>query len=223
VIKGLKTLSKEPYVPPLTDVVIIDYSERNTFSTVAGFYHPRSRVDAERFVPASDWLLHEYLRQRTWHVQARNELAILTRGEPSPAFAPTTPPVPFDAQTTLLNRQIPVVKPGAMQFRFAWEFGPQRERFPWLLLVLSDGRQLFPLLRGACAPEAGAGRYYEDWLVVFPSWLPAGHYEMFALFYDGNEAAWSKKLPPHDMTYVIRKIALGPYEIEPGNVGAAPR
>ena len=220
VLKGLKTLSKEPYTPPLTEVVVIDYADRNTFSTVAGFYHPRSRVDAERFVPSSDRLLHEYLRQQSWRVQARNEFAVYSRGEPLPAFAPDTPPVPFDAQTTLLNMQIPRTWPGAMQFRFAWEFGPDRERFPWLMLVLSDGRHLYPLLKGACAPEAGAGRYYEDWVAAFPTSLPAGHYEMFALFFDANEAAWNKKMPPQEMAFVWKKIELGPHEITPGDLGS---
>lgn len=221
VIKGLKTLSKEPYVPPLTDVVVIDYSEQNTFSTTAGFYHPRSRVDAERFVPSSDRLLHEYLRQRTWRVQARNELAVLSRGEPLPPFVPNTPPVPFDEQTTLLNLQIPMVRPGAMQFRFAWNFGPERMRFPWLMLVLSDGRNLYPFLKGACAPEAASGRYFEDWLLAFPAWLPAGNYEMFALFFDANEAAWNKKWPPEQMTFVLKKIDLGHHQITPGELGSA--
>lgn len=219
VIKGLKTLSKEPYMPPVTDVVVIDYGDRNTFSTVAGFYHPRSRTDAERFVPSSDRLLHEYLRQQTWRVQARNELTVLTRGAPLPAFAPDTPPVPFDEQTTLLSMQLPLVRPGARHFRFAWEFGPDRERFPWMMVVLSDGRALYTFPRGACAPEAGAGRYYEDWVLAFPSSLPAGTYEMFVLFFDGIEAAWTRKLPPEDMTHVLKKIELGHHQIAPGELG----
>ncbi len=218
VLKGLKTLSKEPYTPPLTDVVVIDYSDLNTFSTVAGFYHPRSRDGAEQFVPSSDRLLHEYLRQRTWRVQARNELTVLARGEAMPPFQPNTPPVPFDTQTTLLNLQLPVTRPGAMQFRLAWEFGAERERFPWLMLVLSDGRQLYPFLKGACVPEAGAGRYYEDWALVFPSSLPAGHYEMFALFFEANEAAGTGKMPPGDMTFVVKKIELGTHQITPGEL-----
>ncbi len=218
VLKGLKTLSKEPYTPPLTDVVVIDYSDLNTFSTVAGFYHPRSRDGAEHFVPSSDRLLHEYLRQRTWRVQARNELTVLARGEAMPPFQPNTPPVPFDTQTTLLNLQLPVTRPGAMQFRLAWEFGAERERFPWLMLVLSDGRQLYPFLKGACVPEAGAGRYYEDWALVFPSSLPAGHYEMFALFFEANEAAGTGKMPPGDMTFVVKKIELGTHQITPGEL-----
>jgi uncharacterized membrane protein len=221
VLKGLKTLSKEPYVPPLTDVVVIDYGDLSTFSTVAGFYHPRSRADAERYVPSSDRLLHEFLRQQPWHVRSQNEVAVFTRGEPLPPFEPDTPPVPFDAQTTLLNMQIPRTWPGAMQFRFAWEFGADRERFPWLMLVLSDGHHLFPLLKGACAPAANAGHYYEDWVVAFPTSMAPGNYEMFALFFDANEAAWSKKWPPHDMTFVEKKIDLGHHQITPGDLREA--
>lgn len=221
VLKGLKTLSKERYAPPLSDVVVIDYRDTSTFSTIAGFYHPRSRVDAERFVPSSDRLLHEYLRQQRWLVRQQNEFAVLQRGEPSPPFEPNTPPVPFDAQTTLLNLQIPLIRPGWMRFRLAWEFAEDRQRFPWMMLVLSDGRHLYPLLKGACVPEAGAGRYYEEWIAAFPSSLPAAHYEMFALFFDATEAAWSKKQPPQDMTYVWKKIELGVYQITPGDMGPA--
>jgi hypothetical protein len=100
-----------------------------------------------------------------------------------------------------------------LRFRFAWEFGPDRQRFPWLMLVLSDGTSLFPLTKGACAPEAGAGQYFEDWLVALPAWIPAGHYEMFALFYDEAAAAWSGQRPPHDLTYVLKKIEVGSHDI----------
>lgn len=216
VIKGLKTLSTEVYRPPLTDVVVIDYADLNTFSTVAGFYHPYSRIDAEHFIPSSDRLLHDYLSPRTWQVKARNELAILTRGDPLAPFTPNTPPVPFDAQTTLLNLQIPQVTANAMRIKLAWEFGANREYFPWMMLVASDGTHLYPLLRGACAPEARAGRYYEEWIAAFPSWMPAHHYALFALFFDGNAAAWDKKFPPHDMTHVWKKIDLGSHEFKPG-------
>ncbi len=117
--------------------------------------------------------------------------------------------------------QIPHTWPGAMQFRFAWEFGPDRQRFPWMMLVASDGQQLYPLLKGACAPEAPAGRYYEEWLAVFPFWMPPHNYELFALFFDGSDAAWSKKFPPRDMSYVLKKIDLGHHQIVPGDVGPA--
>ena len=213
VLKGLKTLSKERYTPPPTDAVVIDYLDTNTFSTAAGFYHPRSLVDAAREIPASDRLLHDFLSPDRWNVESCNALAIYQRGEPLPPFAPDTPPVPFDAQTTLLNLQIPQTQPRALRFRFAWEFGPDRQTFPWLMLVLSDGKQLYPLLKGACAPEACAGPYFEDWLVTLPAWIPAGHYEMFALFFDSSAAAWSRKSPPHDPTHVLKKIQVGRHDI----------
>ena len=218
ILKGLKTLSRAAYEPPAaTDVAIVDYTDRTTFSTQAGFYHPRMRVDGERYVPSSDRLLHEFLRQGTWRVHARNNVAVFHRGEPMAAFAPDTPPIPFDEQTTLLNMQIPQGSPGAMRFRFAWEFGADREQFPWLMLVLSDGQRLYTFDKGACAPAAGAGRYFEEWTVVFPSWLPPGNYELFALFFDAGEAAWQKKAPPRDMTFVKMKIELGHRQLQPGD------
>ncbi len=215
VLKGLKTLSKERYEPTPTDVVLIDYLDLSTFSTVAGFYHPVTREGAERDIPSSDRLLHEFLRPHRWHVESYNAVALYQRGEPLPAFVPTTPPVPFDEQTTLLNLQIPQAQPRSIRLRFAWHFGPDRERFPWLMLVMSDGRQLFPLIKGACAPEAGAGDYFEDWFVTLPASMPPGIYDLFTLFYDGNTAAWQKQMPPHDMAHVWKKIEVGRHVIRP--------
>lgn len=220
VLKGLKTLSRKRYEPPPSDVVVIDYGDGNTFSTTAGFYHPPRQLGPGHTVPSSDRLLHEYLVGQTWRVQARNELTLLTRGEPTPVLPPVGPPLPFDAQTTLLSMQISRAWPGGMQFRFAWEFGADRQRFPWMTLVASDGHRLYTLPRGACAPEAPAGRYDEEWLVVFPSSMPRARYELFALFYDGSEAAWSGRMPPEDMTHVWKKLELGHHELAPGDAGA---
>ncbi|MEI9897114.1 MAG: hypothetical protein WDN28_25440 [Chthoniobacter sp.] len=47
-------------------------------------------------------------------------------------------------------------------------------------------------MKGICAPEAGEGRYTEEWNVVFPTWMHPGFHGVFAEFYDNNEAAWSK-------------------------------
>jgi len=213
ILKGLKTLSKEPYEPTPTDVVVIDYADTSTFSTVAGFYHPPTPEGAERAVPSSDRLLHEFLRPHRWQVESYNALTIYQRGEPLPAFPPNTPPVPFDDQTTLLNLQLSLKEPRSLRYRFAWRFGADRQRFPWLMLVMSDGKQLFPFLKGACAPEAGVGDFYEDWLVTLPAWLPAGHYEIFALFFDANTAAWANQMPPRDMTHVMKKIEVGRHDV----------
>ena len=85
------------------------------------------------------------------------------------------------------------------------------------MLVLSDGKHLFPIVKGMCAPEAGEGLYTEEWNVVFPTWMHAGYHSIFAELYDGNEAAWQKKMPPHDQTYMLALVKLGGAIIKPGD------
>ena len=217
ILKGLKTLSRAPYEPPApTDVVIVDYTDRTTFSTEAGYYHPRMRTDAGRYVPSSDRLLHEFLRQGTWRVHARNEVAVFHRGEPMGAFGIKTPPVPFDETTTLAAMQTSEERPGMLRFQFAWDFAGERTRFPWMMLVLNDGKHLYPFVKGACAPEVASGRAYESWTVVFPETLPPATYSLYALFYDANEAAWQKKSPPDDPAFTLKVIELGQRQIAPG-------
>jgi uncharacterized membrane protein len=220
ILKGLKTLSTTAYTPPPpADVVIIDYADPLTFNTFAGYYHPWSRIDAHHVVPSSDRLLHDYLRPVKWTVQAKNSLTVLRQGAPRPAWRSAAAPVQIDERTTLAAIQVSKRLPGAMQLQMAWEFSGERKRFPWLMLVASDGKQLYPIIRGACALEAGNGKYYEEWTVVFPEWMHAGHHVFFAQFYDGNEAAWQKKLPPQDQTYLLTLIELGAWEIRPGDYG----
>lgn len=218
ILKGLKTLSTAAYVPPPpSDVVVIDYADTLTFNTTAGYYHPWSRTDADHFVPSSDRLLHDYLRPTTWSVQAKNSMTVLRRGAALAPFKFAPAPVKIDDQTTLTAIQVSKRLPGAVQLQFAWKFSGERKRFPWLMLVASDGKQLFPIIRGACAIEAGDGPYFEEWTVVFPQSMHAGYHSFFAHFYDGNEAAWQKKHPPNDPTYTLTLIELGGWEIRTGD------
>lgn len=218
ILKGLKTLSITAYTPPPPgDVVIVDYADTLTFNTVAGYYHPWSHVDATHSIPSSDRLLNDYLGQAQWHTQSRNAVAVLRRG--APEALPPLPgvPVKIDDKTTLESMHITKRLPGAWQFRMTWNFIGERRRFPWMMLVLSDGNALYPIVKGICAPEAREGHYTEEWNAVFPNWVPAGHYTFFAEFYDGNEAAWHKKHPPNDQAYLLTLLKLGDTEIKPGN------
>jgi uncharacterized membrane protein len=216
ILKGLKTLSRESYgTPAPTDVVLIDYADGATFSTQAGFYHPRMRTAADREVASSDRLLHEFLRQRSWHTRAVGSVTLFKRGRSSASFVSDFPPVRFDDTTTLLAMQMAGDEPGSVQMRFVWEHTGERARFPWMMLVLNDGRQLYPFVKGACAPEAPAGRCAEEWTLIFPDSVPAGTYTLHALFYDANEAAWRRKLPPGDATYTIKNLELGARRIAP--------
>jgi uncharacterized membrane protein len=227
ILKGLKTLSIAAYTPPPTgDAVLIDYGDTLTFNAEAGYYHPRSHIDETHSIPSSDQLLNAYLGQARWQTQSRNSVALLRRGEAIPTPVLRGTPQRFDDQTTLVDFQITKRLPGAWQIRMTWDFKGERRRFPWLMLVLSDGKHLYPILKGICAPEAGEGRYTEEWNAVFPNWMHAGFHSFYAEFYDGNSAIWWKKLPPGDQSYLITLLQLGGTVIKPGDftptVPAAP-
>ena len=210
VLKGLKTLSTATYTPPpASEVVIIDSADPFTFSTVAGYYHPRMRTTAASEVASSDRLLHEYLRPHPWRAHRRNELTVLTRGTPPAPPPPGATPFVFDATTTLTSLQIIRATPGAMQLRLGWQFAGERTRFPWMMLVLSDGEHLYRFVKGAGVIEAAAGAASEDWTFVLPPWMRPHHYSAFAIFYDGSAAAWEKKLPPDDVTFELKRVELG--------------
>jgi len=224
ILKGLKTLSTSAYTPPAPgDVVVIDYNDTMTFSKEAGYYHPKVQIDATQAIPSSDELLHDYLRQANWRATEQNELTVLKRGEPAPPFSIRAAPVRIDAQTTLAALEVTQPFPGAVRTRLAWNFSSERAQFPWMMLVLSNGKHLYPFVKGLCAPEANGGASYEDWSVVFPSTMPAGYYSLFAIFYDGSDAAWYEKFPPDDKMFILANRPLGSLTIKPGEFGAPRR
>ena len=223
ILKGLKTLSIAAYEPPPPgDVVVIDYADTLTFNTFAGYYHPWSHVDATHSIPSSDRLLHDYLSQAQWRVQSTNSMSVFRRDKPFILRPAANKPIQLVEGTTLDDVRVIRQFPGAWQIRMTYEFSGERKRFPWLMLVMSDGQHLFPIIKGICAPEAGDGTYTEEWTVLFPNWMHAGYHSGFAEFYDGNQAAWDKKMPPHDQTYRLAVIQLGGTQINPGQIGGAP-
>jgi uncharacterized membrane protein len=224
ILKGLKTLSSAAYTPPAPgDVVIIDYADTMTFSKEAGYYHPKVQADAAHAIPSSDELLHEYLGRVQWRAEEHNELAVLKRGQPAPPFATRSAPVRIDDHTILTGLEVTQPLPGALRARLAWNFSGARAQFPWMMLVLSDGKHLYPFVKGLCAPEANEGPYYEDWSLVFPSGFPAGSYAVFAILYDGSDAAWYEKFPPDETMFVLANLPLGRLTIQPGDFAPASR
>jgi uncharacterized membrane protein len=226
ILKGLKTLSVSAYTPPPpADVVIIDYADTLTFNALAGYYHPWSRLDRDRWVPSSDRLLHDYLTKVPWQATSKNSLTVLRRGEPLAGVPAKNGSLEIVEATTLTGVHLSKRVPGALQLRMSWEISGERKKFPWLMLVVSDGVQLTSFIKGACAVEASAGLYYEDWTVIFPTGMKPGNYAFFAEFYDANEAAWASrtgvsKMPPQDPTYMLTRIDLGRGEIRPGDFGS---
>jgi hypothetical protein len=223
ILKGLKTLSVTAYTPPPTgDAVLIDYADTLTFNAEAGYYHPRSHLDATHSMPSSDQLLNAYLRPARWHTQSRNSVSLLRRGEPIPTPPLRSSPLRIDDQTILVDFQITKRLPGAWQIQMTWDFNGERRRYPWLMLVLSDGKHLYSITKGICAPEAGEGRYTEEWNAVFPEWMHPGFHSFYAEFYDGNSAIWSNKLPPKNQTFILSLVELGGTVIKPGDFTPTP-
>jgi len=99
--------------------------------------------------------------------------------------------------------------------RLRWRIAEPRKTFPWLMLVLSDGRQLRTIVHGLCAPGAGVGAVEEVWTVRLPPDFPAATYGCFAVFYDHRQAAWAGRLPPSDSAFTLRTIPLGYRRLEP--------
>jgi Predicted membrane protein (DUF2079) len=214
-LKGLKTLSRATYETPApTDAVFIDYEDHATFSTVAGYYHPRMRTADGREVPSSDRLLHEFLRQHEWRATSRHSVTLLLKGAHEPTAEPTSAPVKFDDTTTLLGVQS-AGDPARLRLRLAWEFSGERQRFPWMMLVLHDGRALHPFVKGACAIEGAAGRWTEEWTLDLPASVPPGDYALHAVFYDAADARWQGRLPPADTTHVRQHLDLGRQRLAP--------
>lgn len=214
-LKGLKTLSRAAYAaPPPTDAVFLDYDDAATFSTIAGYYHPRMLTADGREVPSSDRMLHEFLRPQSWSAISHHAVTLLLRGESVPATDAAGAPVRFDETTTLRSLQI-AGDAGRLRLRLVWEFAGERQRFPWLMLVLNDGRTLLPFVKGACAIECGTGQWAEEWTLEIPTSVPPGEYALHALFYAADDALWHRRLPPGDATYVRQHLDLGRRRITP--------
>lgn len=230
ILKGLKTLSVTAYTPPPpADAVIIDYADTLTFNAPAGYFHPWSRIDAEHWVPSSERLLNDYLVQAQWRATSKNSLTVLRRGAPLAGAPSQEKPMKMLEETTLRGIHAFKRVPGALQVHMDWQLSGERRKFPWMMLVVSDGVHLYPFIKGACAIETKEGPCHEEWTFVFPSWMKAGHYAFFAEFYDANEAAWAsrglsaeemaKKMPPNSPAYTLGRVDLGSDDFRPGDFG----
>jgi hypothetical protein len=214
VLKGLKTLSRKEYRVPLSETVLVDYDDVATFNVPAGYYHPLMRYHPElstnelRILPSSDRLLHEYLRGQTWKVRAVNSAHLFIRGQNDARFAFEPSPLPVAPGLELLGFEH-VRQDQAMNFRFAWRFSGERDRFPWLLLLVRDHDHEYVQRMGACAIEATGGEAFEQWRVEFPPTLKLADARLSLLFYEHNVAAWQNGMPPADRRYAFREIVLG--------------
>jgi len=215
VLKGLKTLSRKEYRVPLSDVVLVDYDDTATFNVPAGYYHPLMRYHPEiatndvRILPSSDRLLHDYLREGPWKVRAIDSVRLYVRGENNAEFEFEPSPLPVAPGLELLGFE-EVRGDQSIDFRFAWRFSGDRDRFPWLILVARGDEREFVHRMGACAIAAADGTTFEQWTAHFPPEQPLDQLRLSLLFYEHNVAAWQNALPPADRRYAFREIMLGP-------------
>lgn len=221
ILKGLKTLSRATYVPPPpTEVVLVDYADDASFSVQAGYYHPQMRTADLRIVPPSDRLLHEFLRQAAWSEKSANALHVYTRDSSPAAFSFEPTPLPVCAGTNLLTVETGPARndDAAVALRLAWEFTGEREKFPWLMFVLSSATTQVVISKGPCAPAVITGSAPEEWEVILPPTIAPGTYSAKIVLYDHTLAAWQGAFPPRDNRFVFRTILLGPLRLIDGKL-----
>lgn len=223
ILKGLKTLSRSDYEPPLpTDFVLIDYDDFATFDPIAGYYHPAMRTVDGRVIPCSERLLHDFLKRASWSVISIDELTLLERvssapGLPAAALNPQSKKE-IDAHTTLLNiaKSADTLSGDGLDITMTWSFRGERELFPWMFLKLTsrDRARTITLSRGLCAPEVENRAYQERWHITTSPRLAPGEYDAEALFVDNSRRLWAEKLGSGSSPPPIR-VSLGSVRVVP--------
>jgi uncharacterized membrane protein len=219
ILKGLKTLSRSSYAPPLpTDFVLIDYDDSATFDPVSGYYHPTMRTVDGRVIPSSDRLLHEFLRPASWTVRASDELTMLRHGmsvlelpAPIPSSGETVEITPGAVLTSITKSADELTEQG-LEIKMNWNFQEPREVFPWMFLKLTprDHRNGIVISRGLCAPEVTTGLHQEIWRITPSKQIPEGNYAVEVLFVDNTKRVWAGKSgQPEPAALLSRPVPLG--------------
>lgn len=200
ILKGLKTLSRQRYVPRPTDRVIIDYGDASTFSVESGFYHPKMRTANGDIVPSSDELLHAFLASSAWQIQSTNELSVL-RAMPNPETPQAPALVKTPASEELTDLQV-TLDPSGSALHMSWllNLPGKARRFDWMQLVLPQSRKV--ITRGLLGSAAPNGVIQEQWQVLLNG-RDHSTSDGFLLLYDHAQAAWTRKLPPSSRDYVL--------------------
>jgi uncharacterized membrane protein len=226
VLKGLKTLSRSPYTPPLpTDFVLIDYDDSATFDAAAGYYHPTMRTVDGHVIPSSDQLLHEFLQRSSWTVRAFDELTLL-RQDKSAGELPSATPAPGVAVeiapgTTLdgIKKSGDVLTEQGVEIKMSWNFQERRDVFPWMFLKLipRDHQNGVIISRGLCAPEATGGSYQESWHITPSERISEGNYGVEVYFVDNTKRIWAAKSgrPDTPAPMLSSPVSLGELTVAP--------
>ncbi|HEX7517157.1 MAG TPA: DUF2079 domain-containing protein [Chthoniobacterales bacterium] len=227
VLKGLKTLSRSTYSPPLpTDFVLIDYDDSATFDAVAGYYHPAMKTVDGRVIPSSDRLLHEFLQRSSWTVRASDELTLLRQGKSAVELPPPTPSssgiveIVTGTALTGITKSADELTEQGIEIKTSWNFQEPREVFPWMFLKLTsrDHRNEISISRGLCAPEATNGLYQENWRITPSKQIPEGDYGVEVFFVDNAKRVWAAKSgqPDAQAPLLSPPVPLGELRVAPG-------
>jgi hypothetical protein len=217
VLKGLRTLSRQRYVPPpAPDYVVIDYADESTFNAAAGFYHPTMRTVNGDIVPSSEALLHEFLAGSMWSAEHVNSVAVLKRTGNVSKTEPSEPAAPEAAAAAVAVGKIERSADGtSLNLDLDWTLPRPRKQFRWCKLQASNANDAFEVIGGLAAPEAIAIQEREQWTVKVPPGIQAGEYRMRLLVYDRlgmlNDAQQGKPL-----AHVSQLLSLGTFSVSPG-------
>jgi hypothetical protein len=230
VLKGLKTLSRAEWNPPSSsDVVLVDYDDRATFDPVAGYYHPQMRVVTGKVIPSSDLLLHQFLKNSTWKAESFGSITVFRKRAATEA-APQPEAENREASTgrqigagnVLVGIRSISGKNGTLAVKSSWMFHGERQVIPWMSLMLvpvdssaSGTGPAISLTRGLCVPQGwDNGRAWDDiWTVSLIGQVPAGRYQVRALFYNNSEFAWTRMSNPNAALSALGVVDLGTTEV----------
>lgn len=230
-LKGLKVLSDQPCpLPPLVDVVVVDYADLATFDASQGYYHPVMRKVGGGVVPSSDQLLNAYLRRGAWEVESRDAVTVFRRQRGAVVTPPAQPQEtspqpkaaaemsPLDPATTLLTMTAQPRPGGMLEVESRWRFTGERKILPWLslhLVAVEGGTQAW-LERGLCVPEGwDNGTVWTDrWQATLAGSLPPGIYRVEALLYDNASLCWATLKDPKATPKTVVRVSLGTLQVQ---------
>ena len=158
ILKGLQTLSRERFIPPpVTDMVLIDYADTETFNKEAGYFHPALKGADGRLLPPSEQLLHEYLSGKpTWWSYQIDSVSLLIDGDfgwQQPPPVRLKEPVEFPGSARLVN----VFMQGSSTMFLEWETFARRTSFPFVTLAYVDAKGSHHVPLGLMVPWGRGG------------------------------------------------------------------
>lgn len=214
ILKGLKTLSRESYIPPpASDVVFVDVDDAVTFDSYSGRYHPTMKTKDGRIISDSEVLLDRYLASERWRSISTNEATLLLRGESprdnQPAVGNGTP---LDASHRLVGAQfMPSVGNNRGMIGLTYELSQNRTLVPWLNLYLqAPAGGMYSITKGPIALGKPFGNTVtETWSLRPPATIPPGTYRALLYFYDSHE-----KIIPGKARFEKRTFDLGDFVVE---------